>query len=32
VIGEILADLALTGSTPHPVGFLAPDRFLRDGR
>lgn len=27
VIGEILADLALTGSTPHPAGFLAPDRF-----
>jgi glycine/D-amino acid oxidase-like deaminating enzyme len=27
VIGEVLADLALTGTTPHPVGFLAPLRF-----
>ena len=26
VIGEVLADLALTGSTSHPVAFLAPDR------
>jgi sarcosine oxidase len=27
VIGEVLADLALTGTTPHPIGFLAPLRF-----
>jgi sarcosine oxidase len=27
VIGEILADLALDGSTRHPIGFLAADRF-----
>jgi hypothetical protein len=23
----VLADLALTGTTPHPIGFLAPLRF-----
>jgi sarcosine oxidase len=27
VIGEVLADLALTGTTSHPVGFLSPLRF-----
>jgi sarcosine oxidase len=27
VIGEVLADLALTGTTPQPVGFLSPQRF-----
>ena len=27
VIGEVLADLALTGTTPRPVGFLSPQRF-----
>jgi sarcosine oxidase len=27
VIGEILADLALTGSTPLPAAFLSPHRF-----
>ena len=27
VIGEILADLALDGSTRHPIGFLSADRF-----
>lgn len=27
VIGEILADLALDGRTPHPVGFLSAARF-----
>lgn len=27
VIGEILADLALTGSTPLPAAFLSPGRF-----
>jgi sarcosine oxidase len=27
VIGEVLADLALTGTTPHPIGFLSPLRF-----
>ena len=29
VIGEALADLALTGTTPLPTGFLAPGRFAR---
>jgi sarcosine oxidase len=27
VVGEILADLATTGSTRHPIGLFAPDRF-----
>jgi sarcosine oxidase len=27
VVGEILADLATTGRTSHPIGFLSPDRF-----
>lgn len=27
VMGEILADLVLTGSTLHPVAFLSPQRF-----
>lgn len=27
VIGEILADLALNGATPHPIGLFAPTRF-----
>jgi sarcosine oxidase len=27
VVGEVLADLALTGRTPHPVGFLSAGRF-----
>jgi sarcosine oxidase len=27
VIGEILADLALSGETAHPIGFLSPQRF-----
>ena len=27
VMGEALADLALTGSTPLPLGFLSPTRF-----
>jgi len=27
VIGEVLADLALTGSTPQPVNFMSPARF-----
>ena len=27
VIGEVLADLATVGSTPHPVSFLRLDRF-----
>jgi monomeric sarcosine oxidase len=27
VVGEVLADLATTGRTPHPIGFLAPNRF-----
>lgn len=27
VIGEILADLALTGGTTHPIDFLSPRRF-----
>jgi len=29
VIGEALADLAVTGATPLPTAFLAPDRFAR---
>ena len=31
VVGEALADLALDGATPRPIGFLAPDRFARGG-
>ena len=27
VVGEILADLATTGRTPHPIAFLSPGRF-----
>ena len=27
VVGEILADLATTGRTSHPIGFLNPGRF-----
>ncbi|MFE0677290.1 N-methyl-L-tryptophan oxidase [Streptomyces sp. NPDC058867] len=27
VVGEILADLALTGSTPHPIGLFDPARL-----
>jgi sarcosine oxidase len=27
VVGEILADLALTGTTGQPIGFLSPQRF-----
>jgi monomeric sarcosine oxidase len=27
VVGEILADLATTGRTSHPIGFLSPGRF-----
>lgn len=27
VVGAILADLALDGSTSQPIGFLAPSRF-----
>ena len=27
VVGEILADLALTGATPQPIGFLSPRRL-----
>jgi sarcosine oxidase len=29
VVGEILAELALTGETRHPVGLFDPDRFAR---
>lgn len=28
VVGETLAELALDGSTWHPIGFLSPDRFF----
>ena len=28
VMGEILADLAMTGQTTHPIEFLSPQRFL----
>jgi len=31
VIGEVLADLTLTGRTRHPIGFLAPTRFAAAG-
>jgi sarcosine oxidase len=27
VMGEILADLAGSGATPQPIGFLAPTRL-----
>jgi sarcosine oxidase len=27
VMGEVLADLALTGATPLPAAFLSPERF-----
>lgn len=27
VVGEVLADLATTGRTPHPIEFLSPGRF-----
>ena len=29
VIGEIAADLALTGETPHDIGFLSLGRFSK---
>jgi sarcosine oxidase len=29
VMGEVLADLAISGATPLPISFLAPDRFSR---
>lgn len=29
VVGEILADLAVTGATPHPIGLFDPRRALR---
>jgi len=32
VIGEILADLALEGTTSQPIGFLRPDRFAGEPR
>ncbi len=31
VVGEILADLALTGMTAQPIGFLSPERFCGSG-
>lgn len=31
VVGEVLADLTLTGCTPHPVGFLRLGRFGSGG-
>ena len=30
VVGEILADLALTGTTPQPISFLSPRRIRRE--
>ena len=27
VVGEVLADLALTGTTGHPIGLFDPTRF-----
>jgi sarcosine oxidase len=32
VLGEILADLALDGSTAHPIGLFDPARFGRASR
>jgi sarcosine oxidase len=29
VMGEVLADLATTGATVHPIGLFAPNRFSR---
>ncbi|MGC1303188.1 MAG: N-methyl-L-tryptophan oxidase [Caulobacteraceae bacterium] len=29
IIGEILADLVLTGATPHPIGLFSPGRLMR---
>jgi glycine/D-amino acid oxidase-like deaminating enzyme len=29
VVGEVLADLSVSGSTMHPVGFLGLGRFAR---
>lgn len=31
VVGEVLADLALTATTGHPIGLFAPDRFAPHG-
>ncbi|MBT2411779.1 N-methyl-L-tryptophan oxidase [Streptomyces sp. ISL-12] len=31
VVGEILADLALTGTTAHPIGLFDPARFATSG-
>jgi sarcosine oxidase len=30
VVGEILADLAIRGSTAHSIGLFSPGRFMRD--
>ena len=27
VLGQIMADLSMTGKTQHPISFLDPDRF-----
>jgi glycine/D-amino acid oxidase-like deaminating enzyme len=32
VVGEVLVDLALEGSTDKPIGFLSANRFGRSGR
>ena len=29
VVGEILADLAISGSTTKPIGLFSPGRFVR---
>jgi sarcosine oxidase len=29
VVGEILADLATEGSTPHPIDLFSPDRLKK---
>jgi sarcosine oxidase len=29
VVGEILADLAISGSTPHPIELFSPGRFIQ---
>jgi sarcosine oxidase len=28
VVGEVLADLAISGGTPKPIGFLSPRRSI----
>jgi sarcosine oxidase len=32
VVGEILADLSIEGSTPHPIDLFSPARLKADAR